>query len=156
MDISQWPLPKIMMLPDHLFGIRQPLGFSGDEDGYGHFWFISEASMADVSVIWELWTWSRFKTPDDWDQNVKFSFAMGDHLPTSLDEFDAMENMFPEFDEHQRLYHYIRGCQAFRRMKKPFRFQGRRIVLQLGVSEVADFEWACGMVFSGIPHSDVV
>ncbi len=154
MSIKTWPLHRILTLPDHLFGTRQPLAFSGDESSFGHYWFLNETPMPDVGVIWELGVWSRFKAHDDWDQNVKFTFSMTDKVPESLDEFDATENMFPEFDEHQRLYHYIRGGVHFTRIKKAFRFQGRRVCLQLGVSEDQPFEWACWMVFSGIPHDD--
>lgn len=54
MDISRWPLDKIMQLPDHCFGrkwwVGTYVGTTADAPNY----FLIEESVPDIFILWDV------------------------------------------------------------------------------------------------------
>lgn len=129
MDISNWGIGQIMMLPDHLFGRRWLLGCSAAADLALWVYDISEMALPEWCVIWEM----VFTGCNTVGVSINFSLRLGDQLPASDAEFLAMEMIFPGID------HFVDGRnvfelgamsnQQFRRIRQPVHSMGRRLVM---------------------------
>jgi len=151
MDIRNWPLDKIMQLPDHCFGRRWPVLFSQGLSAPGTKYFISEMGLPDRCVLWELCCSVVSEVVGVPYECVPFSLALGDNLPVGFNQFWEFENMFPEADEISQRMKLFRGNLYLTQLRKPYAAQGRRVVLR--VEEVASASWpfSLGLVFSSIP-----
>ena len=91
-DISNWGWGQILELPDHLFGRRYCVGCNLGRGGPGNSYAISDMSLPEKMVIWEL----NLETGGSWDEYNYISLALGDHLPANDAEFDVLEQLFPD------------------------------------------------------------
>ena len=130
MNISDWPIGRIMALPDHLFGRRFIVCCHSRVDGQTTLWDISEIQFPELFVIWE----AHFLTWETELTETIFRVALGDQLPANVGMMDALEPLFPGlgiseaeprrlyFKEYQRLY--------MRNLRIPVRASGRRLVCE--------------------------
>lgn len=91
MNISDWSLSKKMMLPDHCFGRREVIQMAADLDDANAVYVISPAGLPETTVIWEIIGLARsanFVT-------AHVGLALGDQLPASDAEYNALELVFP-------------------------------------------------------------
>ena len=151
MNISDWPLGRIMQLPDYVFGRRYMISAFVFGIGVARQWDISELAFPETAVIWEVHMYCAKKT----DSNQGIRLALGDQLPTTEAEFRAMEPLFNGLGQDgpgprsipMDLYRAI----AMRRLKIPVRTAGRRLVLEIGIGP-ASTDWASViLVVSGLP-----
>jgi len=125
MDIRGWPLDRIMQLPDWCFGQRWPVITSQRLDANTTMQWISEHSLPDVGVIWEVAITGAYGTGPD----LYYQIAFGDHRPASGEEFQAFEQVFHgSYDSNlvprQMFFGYGMGRRVT--MKKLMEPQGRR------------------------------
>jgi len=128
MDIRDWPLDKIMQLPDHYFGRRWPVGLQAELGDADPVFDICEASLSEVCVIWDL----RFSVYGSLAASVEYSLAIGDQLPANDAQFNALEQVFPcvesrsgrrsSYEQHR--YETFVFCS----LRFPLRVSGRRFV----------------------------
>jgi len=131
MDVSKWPLNKIMQLPDHCFGQRWPVTVMRHIGVLGPTWAISYEAFPDVGVTWSVaYRW--------WSQNeaVRFcNLAFGDQLPTSEAMMNGLEPALPGFGEHEGpvrdIVMPIGTGEIVWPMRRVQRFQGRRLVIEI-------------------------
>jgi len=92
MDVSQWPLGRIMQLPDWVFGQRWPIGLNVELTDADPVFAINRAGLPETCVIWEL---SVPGTPAV-GVTVEVTLALGDQLPGSDAEFGRCEIVMPD------------------------------------------------------------
>ena len=151
MDVSKWPLGKIMQLPDHFFGRRYVVGLFVPVVAMGTKYDISEMALPEYCVIWELVFFS-YGTAGD--LLYGWSFVLGDQLPTTDAEFDANELLFKDLGGYLAgrksiLCNSNRGL-ALRNLRILIHSAGRRIIGRYaGAEEGGDFQVA--FTISSIP-----
>jgi len=151
MDIRNWPMNKIMQLPDCCFGRRWPIVFTGWNTVALYALYISEIGLPDKCILWELWL-SALGTEPGWVlEDMSLTLSLGDKLPATLLEFRALENMFPEADEIEDTERLLRPNFHLTNLRKPYHSQGRRVVLKATSTRMIGTVWSVGLVFSSIP-----
>lgn len=91
MNISDWPISKIMQLPDYAFGRREIVQLAMDLTDANAVYAISPAGLAERTVIWDIGTSNRGAS----NTTTHAALSLGDFLPTTDAQFNAMEVMFP-------------------------------------------------------------
>lgn len=131
MNISDWPLGKIMQLPDHLFGRRFIISCHARVAGEATVYDISEIAFPEIFVIWE----AHFLTWETENTETTYRVAMADFLPALGPEMENLEPLFPGlgvtgpepryiyFKEYQRLH--------MSKLRIPVRASGRRLVVEM-------------------------
>jgi len=151
MNISQWPIGRIMQLPDFVFGRRWPIIFSGLLTTVSTEYYISEMALPDVCVLWEL---TFFTTPVSTavvPPVMPLSIYLGDQLPTTDAEMALMEPLFPEADEIVDGLRSFRGRGNLSRLRKPISAQGRRVVMRTEIGAVVPGTFVVWLIFSSVP-----
>jgi len=151
MNISQWPLGKIMQLPDHCFGRRYLISCSLSVKEVVIHWDISELAFPEVCVVWELVLQGTSSTPT---LDI-FRLALGDQLPTTVAMMDGLEPVFNGLGltgpGPRGIWVPTANGVAFTKLRMPLRTAGRRLVLELGPGQVERVSVICGLVVSAIP-----
>lgn len=152
-DISNWGWGQILELPDHLFGRRFSIGCSGVLAAAGTVFDLSELGLPERCVIWELNT--RYVADIPGFGNC--SLALGDQLPTTDAQFNAMEQLFPDIGtrvDERRDFSISCGAQsALRGLKVGVNAGGRRLVLRYNTFFAAISKMECEIVVSSAPRS---
>lgn len=128
MDIRNWPMDRIMQLPDHCFGRQWPVAVHALSQGVGVYFDISEAGLGDKCVIWQ----AMYFVTGPFSSTTFVSLALGDVLPTTDAEFDALEPLFSDVGRRLagRRVVDLAGLGLFVTipMRLPVAAQGRRLV----------------------------
>jgi len=153
MNISDWPLQRVMELPDHLFGRRFLISCLSNVEAQATVWNISEVPFPELTVIWELQliTWEIENT------RTIFRIAMGDQLPLNVGMMDLLEPVFPGFglDGPEPRFIHSRDLQGthLTRLKHPVRVSGRRLVCEFENTYAYSSTMGVLMVVSSVPRS---
>jgi len=152
MDISRWGMDQVMMLPDHCFGTRRVLTMCGEGTIAIPAFDISETGLGERTVVWGAGVWNELA-----DTLASFvRFKLGDQLPATLAEFDALDDMFPEMAcvAGYRSILAVRGETAilWLPMRRMFQTSGRRIVAALGAIALSEAIGMCGIEISSVPR----
>lgn len=91
MDIRNWPLDRIMQLPDCVFGRRWPVICGGVVETETDVYSIVRTAIPDRAVIWEILV----STKTTVSIIAFFEFAWADQLPTTAAQWSRQEKMFP-------------------------------------------------------------
>lgn len=91
MDITKWPLNKIMQLPDHVFGRRWPIFAQPLVPSLFLFDFLLSDPLPERIVLWNI----HVSMTKAFGEAHWFKLALGDHEPMNDAEFDAFERVFP-------------------------------------------------------------
>jgi len=137
MDIRDWPLDKIMQLPDCCFGQRWPVITSHRLESNTTAQWISEQSLPDVGVIWEIVSYGAYSVGPD----TYFQIGLGDHAPADGEEFQAFEQLFHgTYDSNIIPRQIFFGDRMGRRvtMKKLVEPQGRRFAYRVNNPHVTE------------------
>ncbi len=128
MDIRNWPLDKIMQLPDNLFGQHWPVGISVFHETELLLYDISEMALPEVMVIWEM----NYIYCQATLGAGECSLALGDVLPTTDAQFDALEPLFRDLGQlvfpRRHLVAQAVGGTRRMNMRKAVHTAGRRLV----------------------------
>ena len=92
MRIDNWPLGKILSLPDCCFGRRFLVSCTVQAGAGGiiTLWDISEIALPEHCVVWELSAYCDSLSAD----LASFRMALGDQLPTTTVMMDSLEPVF--------------------------------------------------------------
>jgi len=151
MNISDWPISKIMQLPDEAFGRRFFISCMMKVSGESTVWDISELGFPEICVIWEmqLLTWQTAGA------RTEFRVALGDHLPTTAAEVDVLEPVFPGLGQTGAEPRVItsKDWQGFvaRKLRLPIRASGRRLVVEFTNTFTPATVMSCILTVSSIP-----
>lgn len=151
MDIRNWSMNQIMQLPDECFGRRWPVFLHMDVSVGGTNWDISEASLPDVTIIWEYSSWS-----DQFDKDCPFfRLALGDVLPATTAEMDALEPLFRGYGlqgpEPRLISGPTHSPAHLDRLKMPVAANGRRLVAEARAAPTASNHLDIVVVVSSLP-----
>lgn len=91
MDVRNWPLDRIMQLPDCAFGRRWPIGLQAVLSDAAAVFDIAEAALPERCVIWQLYMSCSGLLGTT---SADFTLALGDVLPATVAEFNALELVF--------------------------------------------------------------
>lgn len=128
MDVSKWPIGRIMQLPDHCFGQRWLVGVASNRATTGPGFDISELGLPEECVIWNLAMW--------YTQGAQaflgIYLALGDQLPATEAAFTALEPLFkdigPFFIQRRRIEMIAEAGLIHFPMRKYVHAGGRRLV----------------------------
>ena len=140
MDIRNWPMDRIMQLPDCCFGRKWPIACEVEGPTIGAVFDISEVAFPEKCVLWQL----SFETFNE-DTVIHASrLAIGDQLPTTAAMMDALEPLFyglgAQGAEPRTIG--VRPGNEFMSIdiRQPLNAMGRRLVLQV-TSGLAKVTW---------------
>lgn len=152
MHIEHWTLNRKMQLPDHCFGRRFVVGLSFIVLTEDIYYDICEIPLPDLAVIWELSIW----VPNSISGDSILRLALGDKLPGTQAEFEALEPVFQSIGSPtvgpRRIWMQDIGDYALRTLRMPIEPQGRRLVGELEAGGAAEGQVLVNMVVSGIPR----
>ncbi len=128
MDIRDWPIDRIMQLPDCAFGRRWPIRLAKIlEDGNAVF-DLAEAALPERCVIWEV----GFLTVGAFGVSAETGLSLGELLPTSEAQFRALELVFSGVDSpiSGRGHFEVAadGWAGVMTLRQPMQPAGRRLV----------------------------
>lgn len=130
MRIDNWPLGKIMQLPDCVFGRRWPVFTSQNIAGAATNQWMVEDPLPDRCVLWKICITNLGDVTDA----AVVKFAIGNHEPANDAEFDAFPRLFPgNFDEpaFEGGIYLMRYSYPIIFCRMPIMTSGNRFVVQL-------------------------
>lgn len=151
MDIRNWPIDRIMQLPDSCFGRRFSVCVNVDTTGSAVAWDISEIAFPEMCVLWEVAISANNYNFAPQLDNVRI--ALGDQLPTAAAMMNALEPLTPGLGAQgpePRNIGAILGSFIFH-MRIPISAQGRRLVLEVTPSAEQDVKVSVVCQVSSIP-----
>ena len=151
MDISQWPLDKIMQLPDNFFGRRWPIITSRTIGPGSTDQWIIDTPLPERLILWNIFmNGTLIGLGDTWAK-----FALGDHDPLADVEFDAFERLFPgDYDYSVQEGAFYLGYRTVSTLflRKPVEVAGRRFAVQAQNGDGANGnQYTFAFVVSSIP-----
>ena len=122
---------EAMLLPDNCFGRIWPITLTARGTAGAPAWDISEIGLPENFVIWEITGWS----PDIWTASDTFRLALGDQLPVTTAEMDALDPLVPGFGitglGPRQIYFAGYAWVGIRKIRMNSRSAGRRIILEV-------------------------
>lgn len=151
MNIANWPVNKIMELPDHCFGRREVLQLAVDLAGAGAVYAINPAGLPDKMVIWEVIAAARAATT----VTIHAGLALGDQLPASDAEYNLLELVFPNVisSDADRGEFEVSSDNSFNLMmvRFPVVVSGRRLIAKFVRHQGIATEGVITVVYSSFP-----
>ncbi len=151
MDIRNWPMDKIMQLPDCCFGRRWPISVGVSDVAAATHYDISEAALPERCVVWSMFFIPHTTTA----AHTRVTLSLGDVLPTTDAQFDALEPVFRDlgcWDGNRRVFcvHvYVTGLIL--PIRQPVLSSGRKLVGRFEVAAVSPYPIVVGVIISSIP-----
>lgn len=151
MDIRNWPIDKVMQLPDWCFGSRFPVGVAARTAAGVITWDMSEVGLPERAVLWEVSFWC----PEDYTQVDGFRMGLGRVLPTTQAEMTANTQLLKgcgRWVAGARHFNMF-GAQtpAIRSMKVPFETAGQNLILEVDPAAAKTVEIIVITVWSAMP-----
>lgn len=103
MNIDNWPMDRIMRLPDWCFGRRWFVGTYCGEAGGGVAYFTCQESLPDKFVVWGVLFCARNPAPVN---VMRVTIRLGDHTPVSGADAMTMERLFKGISTPGILYEF--------------------------------------------------
>lgn len=152
MRIDNWPMERIMQLPDWCFGRRWMVGVRANITSAAAHFDICEFAFPERAVVWEINIHQAYYTTS----SSEVCLALGDHLPANAAEFAELPLLFPGAisPSGQRgaficTYLYVNRVSHLRKIVEA---HGNRLVGSF-VRIVGDTEFLAGnVVISSVPR----
>lgn len=152
MDISNWPIGRILQLPEHFFGRKFPVSCATVMFDVAPAWAISQLALPERCVLWDLLFWEAW--PEFYCTGWRV--ALGDQLPTVAAEFDVLEALLPRVGAERpgayRLEAQVYSIIRLGPMKVPIAAAGRRLVCEFTGTEAKETQALVIGIFSSIPR----
>ena len=152
MEIRNWPMDKIMQLPDCCFGRREMLQLAVDLASTASVYAINPAGLPDTMVIWEVIAaaWANVVV------TIHAGLALGDLLPTSDAEYNALELVFPNVisSDGDRGEFEVSSDSGFdvANVRFPVVVSGRRLIAKFTRHQGNATEGVITVVYSSLPN----
>lgn len=151
MNISQWPIGRILQLPDHCLSRRFSVFVTIQTVGDSTQWDISELALPDKTIIHEFAFWGAGTL----GQYTDIRLALGDQLPTATTEMDTLDPLFHglgvQGPEPRTLLTMVGVFIHFNRLKMYVPAQGRRLILETVTKAGTTPSVSVGIVVSSVP-----
>ncbi len=152
MDISKWPMERIMQLPVEAFGTRFAITFSKSIVGAEISHFFSELTLPNRCILHELSVGSATTSLNVAATSLEVGFALGQKAVTTAEQFNALEQLIPGFDELALTIKIVRPPMYLTRLKMPINAQGRHLVCRIRNGTIFTTQAIVGLVFSAVPR----
>ncbi len=151
MDVRNWPMDRIMQLPDRCFGRRWFVGMISGKEDAGADYIVAEPELPTAMVVWGMYLTIRQTAITGW----KLSYRLGPDMVYDAASFDALERVFPNLAHISFLYEiWSNNCDqmivtGLRNFVEP---NGRRLVMAIATVDGTGYrEAAAGLLISSIP-----
>ena len=151
MDISKWPLNKIMQLPDHCFGRRFSIILGGRVDTGVTTFLLSELALPDVCVLHEISFHGSAEGLDRSIPSFQASIKLSDQVFVLAADVALLDDLLTGVDERMAGVAYVRSPLHLTRLRLPIFAQGRRVLARVHESLSVAGYFSLGLVFSSIP-----
>lgn len=151
MRIDNWPLNKIMQLPDWCFGRRYPVGVAVRTPISAIGWDMSEVGLSERAVLWEVTFWAATGYTD----LDNFRLALGDRLPTAQAEMDLYEQLLKGVGRLAATRRHLLTNAAevihINRIRMPVEAGGRKVILEATPDNTKAVEIQVVTIWSSMP-----
>jgi len=152
MDISKWPLDKIVQLPDFCFGRRWFVGMIFGKDGPGMDVAVSDEPLPNRMVVWALFCSGRQAEMTSWE----ITYRLTSNLIETSATIDKLVKVFRGMG-HPSFVNEIwsqSGTPVYWRGLRNFvEAQGRRLCMGLTTNDGTGYrEFAAGLLISAFPR----
>ncbi len=131
MDIRNWPVDRIMQLPDYCFGRRFMLSCVLNPDAGVQAWDIAEIAFPEKAEMWEL----AVEITGTFNSEDTYRLAIGHQLPTTQAQMDALDPIFQGMGlqgaEPRRNIPLQITSVIIRKLRMPIHAGGRRMITEL-------------------------
>lgn len=149
--IDNWPLDRIMRLPDWCFGRRWWVGtYCGSTQGTV-FYGISEEELPDKFVVWGVFISNR--SPNCLEA-LRLSIRLGDHIPANVADVSGMERLFKGISAPNIVYEFYPESNAMTWVniqRQLIESSGRRITFVANGDQAIAYEMTVGIQISAMP-----
>lgn len=151
MDVRNWGIDQILMLPDHCLSRRFVVSCTLESEGDETLFDISEMALPDKTIVHELIIYGS----GGFGKSGIVRLALGDQLPANVGMMSALEPVFRGLGlqgSDPRPLTIIAGS-AFRltRLKMFLPAQGRKLVMEMVVGASMIIEITAAITVSTVP-----
>ena len=151
MDIRDWPLDKIMQLPDCCFGRRYIVSAFVYLTAGALGWAMSTFTLPDRGVVWQL----VIATPRDAFELEYFRVALGMKLPAVVSEMNTLSPIFPGFGDVSysppRFYFYPTTLAGRWDIKFPIISMSQNLIIEAQAVAAKNLRLTVALIVSSIP-----
>lgn len=151
MRIEDWPMNRIMQLPDWCFGRRWPMSLSGQAPSTVGVYDITEAGLPEMCVLWEVNFTTRIISDPANTVGFHCIIRMGHRIVTNLPDLYVLNELIPGYGYFIAGHRSWSGDVNLRNLKIPIHSMGRRLVGYLVNDGAAGQVMQLTFVFSGVP-----
>lgn len=151
MRIDNWPLDRIMRLPDWCFGRRWWVGeYMGSTQGRAYY-RIGDEELPDKFVVWGVLISARSPVCLE---ALRLTMRLGTILPAAPAEVNGMDRIFEGISIHTITYEFYvnqNGVTWINCERIIHESGGRRLVLISNGDQTIAYEMTAGMLISSMP-----
>jgi len=151
MRTDDWPMDRIMRLPDWCFGRRWWIGVYCGEVGGGVAYFISQEQLPDKFVVWGVLICTR--SPSCLEA-MRVTIRLGDHVPVNIADVIAMERLFKGISTPGIAYEFYtdsNGVDWIPAERQLVESAGRRLAIASNGDQAIAYEMTVGVLISAMP-----
>jgi len=151
MDVSKWPLNKIVQLPDFCFGRKWFIGMISGKEGSGADFVVSDEKLPDRMVVWGFYCTGRQTAMTSWE----ITYRMGPVQVYDGDSCALLPRVFTGLG-HPKFFNEIWSqngepmfVMGLRKFVEP---NGKRLVMAITTNDGTGYrEFSAGIVISTFP-----
>lgn len=151
MDISKWDIERVMQLPDWCFGWRFPVCTAIESSTGALTWDISEVSLPERAVLWEL----VFYSPRGYTTMDSIRIGLAHQIPTSQAQMDKSTELLKGFGRlisgRRILKLYGAEVPSMRMLRMPVETGNRKLVLEVKATTGNNSQVILMTVWSSLP-----
>ncbi len=152
MDISNWPMDRIMQLPVDCLGTRFTIIFSDAQPAVGDDIYFNNLALTDRCVLHEIHASIGSSTVNVSSPIASLALVLANRQPANLTEFLTHDNLLTGIDEETSDIQQFRTPMHLTRLKLPILAQGRKVALKFSIEGVFAAHFNVALVFSSIPR----
>jgi len=152
MRIDNWPMDRIMRLPDWCFGRRWWVGVYCGEVGGGVAYFMAEENLPDKFVVWSVLINSRQPLVSE---ALRVTMRLGDHIPLSAAEAITMERVMKGVSTPTIVYELFcaPNCNTYiQDLRHLIESAGRKLCVVSNGDQVHPYQVTVGMMITSVPR----
>lgn len=151
MKIDNWPLDRIMRLPDWCFGRRWWVGsYMGSPTGVVEY-RMCEENLPDKFVIWRFMSCCRCAAPVN---PMRLTIRLGDHQPEDMADAMAMDRLFKGISTPGIAYEFYLSQWDLTWMdceRMLVESSGRKLCFVTNGDQVTEYEMTVAVLISSMP-----
>jgi len=151
MNIDNWPMDRIMRLPDWCFGRRWWVGeYMGSANGTVHY-RLGQEELPDKFVLWGLLIFCR--APSCLEA-MRLTIRLGDHTPANMDDANTMERLLKGISIQTigyELYPESNGVTWINCERQLIESAGRKLAIVSNGDQAIAYEMTVGVLISSLP-----